>query len=182
MGGATHTHTVAISAQVIKAQAPLLNPCCSCSCCCLVLTMSRPTQKDDRRLQEELEEREVEVGSLQAELIVVDVELMGERAARAAAEAEKGRLEGEVGRMEKDLEVLRGEKRRREDERDVWLSVVKGLQDGTELGRQRWLDWERKAKWGWFKEGKYGWRWHGEQGSSSGSSSSSSGNNSNKKG
>ena len=97
----------------------------------LLLLPVMPTKGDFRRLRAELEEREAE-----------------EKAKRQAAKADLGRSK----------EELREEKRKREDERDELLEVVRALMGGVEEGKRRWEAWEKKAKWGWHGEGKYGWR------------------------
>ena len=65
---------------------------------------------------------------------------------------------------------LAREKRRREDERDLYLEVVRAMAAGSKEGQERWEAWEKRAKWGWHGEGKWGWKRDG--GSGSGSSSS----------
>ena len=99
----------------------------------------------------------------------MDVELMEERAGRAEEVKKRQRAESEVDRLQGEL---RAEKRRREEDRDGLLGVVKAMMEGAEQGRKRWAEWEKKAKWGWHGEGRWGWS---RDGSSSNSSSNDKG-------
>ena len=112
----------------------------------------KPTTGLYRAAVAEVDRLVVEVGKLEGELIEVDVELGEERAKRKAVELEVGRLEGE----------LKEERRRREDQKDAFLEVVRAMQASTEEGRKGWAEWQAKAK----------WRWNKDDGSSRSSSSS----------
>ena len=129
------------------------------------LTAARARQLERAHVEVRKLEGEVERGG--RELVAADMELQAERDGRKEEEDKRKAAEAKVEKLEVELA---GEKRRREEDRDMLMGVVKAMQEGTEVGRARWLDWEKKARWGWFGQGKYGWSRDG------GSSSSSSSN------